>query len=40
MLRITLIEAGIVAALLLAGGLVEYYMIEVAREAGLLMPGF
>lgn len=39
-LRITLIEVGIVVALLLAGGLVEYYMIEMAREAGLLMPGF
>ena len=39
-LKITLIEAGVVAALLLAGGLVEYYMIEMAREAGLTIPGF
>lgn len=38
-LKITLIEAGVVAALLLAGGLVEYYMIEMARDAGLTIPG-
>ena len=39
-LKTVLIEAGVVAGLLLAGGLVEYGMIEMAREAGLTIPGF
>jgi hypothetical protein len=37
----TLIEIGIVTGLLLAGGYLEFYMIEMAREQGLMdMPGF
>lgn len=34
------VEVGVVVGLLLAGGLVEYYMIEMALEAGLDIPGF
>ena len=34
------IEIGIVVALLLAGGYLEFYMIELAVEEGLEMPGF
>lgn len=37
----TLIEIGIVIGLLLAGGYLEFYMIEMAQEQGLMdMPGF
>jgi len=36
----TTIEIGIVVALLLAGGYLEFYMIELAQEEGLEMPGF
>lgn len=36
----TLIEVGIVTSLLLAGGYLEFYMIELAQEEGLMdMPG-
>ena len=36
----TLIEIGIVTGLLLAGGYLEFYMIEMAREQGFMdMPG-
>lgn len=38
-LRVTLIEAAIVVGLLLAGGLLEYYMIEAALKAGIEIPG-
>lgn len=33
--RIVAMEVGIVAGLLFAGGIIEYYMIEMAREAGI-----
>ncbi len=36
----TAIEIGIVVALLLVGGYLEFYMIELALEEGLEMPGF
>ena len=37
----TLIEIGIMVGLLLAGGYLEFYMIEIAREEGLIdVPGF
>jgi len=36
----TVIEIGIVVALLLAGGYLEFYMIELAQQEGLEMPGF
>lgn len=37
----TLIEIGIVIGLLLAGGYLEFYMIEMAQEQGLMdIPGF
>jgi len=36
----TVIEIGIVVALLLAGGFLEFYMIELVQEEGLEMPGF
>lgn len=36
----TVIEIGIVIVLLLAGGYLEFYMIELAQEEGLLMPEF
>ena len=37
----SLIEVGIVTGLLLAGGYLEFYMIELAQEQGLMdMPGF
>ena len=37
----TIIEIGIVIGLLLAGGYLEFYMIEMAQEQGLMdMPGF
>ena len=36
----TVIEIGIVVSLLLAGGYLEFYMIELAQEEGLGLPGF
>ena len=39
-LKPTTIEIGIVIGLLLAGGYLEFYMIEMALEQGLEMPGF
>jgi len=36
----TIIEIGIVIALLLAGGYVEFYMIELVENENLEMPGF
>ena len=36
----TIIEIGIVIALLLAGGYVEFYMIELVENGNLEMPGF
>ena len=35
----TAIEIGIVVGLLLAGGYLEIYMIEMAQEQGFEMPG-
>jgi len=35
----TIIEIGIVVALLLVGGYIEFYMIEFALEEGIEMPG-
>jgi len=40
LIRPTVIEIGIVVALLLAGGYLEFYMIELAQKEGLEMPGF
>ncbi len=39
-LKPTVIEIGLVVALLLVGGYLEFYMIELAQEEGLEMPGF
>ncbi len=40
LLKPTLIEIGIMMGLLLAGGYLEFYMIEMAREEGLMdIPG-
>ncbi len=39
-LKPTVIEIGIVVGLLLAGGYLEFYMIELAQQEGLEMPGF
>ncbi|MDH3395028.1 MAG: stage II sporulation protein M [Nitrosopumilus sp.] len=36
----TAIEIGIVIALLLAGGYLEFYMLELAQQEGFEMPGF
>jgi len=36
----TMIEIGIVIALLLAGGYVEFYMIELVENESIEMPGF
>jgi len=36
----TTIEIGIVVALLLVGGYLEFYMIELIQQKGLEMPGF
>jgi hypothetical protein len=36
----TVIEIGIVLGLLLSGGYLEFYMIELAQEEGFKMPGF
>ena len=40
LIKPTAIEIGAVVALLLAGGYVEFYMIEMIQEEGLEMPGF
>lgn len=37
-LRMTFLEVGVVVALLLAAGLIEYFMIEMALDAGLTIP--
>ena len=39
LIKPTVIEIGIVIALLLAGGYLEFYMIELAQEEGLEIPG-
>ena len=39
-LKPTIIEIGIVVGLLLAGGYLEFYMIELVQNEGLEMPGF
>jgi len=39
-IRGTSIEIGIMVGLLLAGGFLEFYMIELAQESGFEMPGF
>jgi len=39
-LKPTVIEIGIVVALLLVGGYLEFYMIELAQQEGLEMPEF
>jgi hypothetical protein len=36
----TIIEIGIVVALLLVGGYVEFYMIELVQNESIEMPGF
>lgn len=36
----TLFEVGIVISLLLAGGYIEFYMLELAQQEGFEMPGF
>ncbi len=36
----TVMEIGIVVSLLLAGGYLEFYMIELVQQEGLEMPGF
>ncbi len=36
----TVMEIGIVVGLLLAGGYLEFYMIELAQQEGLEIPGF
>jgi hypothetical protein len=36
----TIIEIGVVIALLLAGGYIEFYMIELVENENLEMPGF
>ena len=38
-IKMTIIEIGIMVGLLLAGGFLEFYMIEAAQEAGFEMPG-
>jgi len=40
LIKPTAIEIGVVLALLLAGGYLEFYMIELAQEEGLEMPEF
>ena len=40
LIKPTVIEIGAVVALLLAGGYIEFYMIEMVQEEGLEMPGF
>ncbi|KAF6248143.1 hypothetical protein C6990_01515 [Nitrosopumilus sp. b3] len=36
----TIIEIGVVIGLLLAGGYLEFYMLELAQQEGFQMPGF
>jgi len=38
-LKPTILEIGIVVGLLLAGGFLEFYMIEMAKESGFGIPG-
>ena len=40
LIKPTIIEIGIVIALLLAGGYIEFYMIELVENENLEMPGF
>ena len=40
LIKPTAIEIGVVLAVLLAGGYLEFYMIELAQQEGLEMPGF
>lgn len=40
LIKPTAIEIGIMLALLLAGGYIEFYMLEFAQEQSLEMPGF
>ena len=39
-MKMTTIEIGIMIGLLLAGGFIEFYMIEMVQESGFEMPGF
>jgi len=39
-IKSTVMEIGIVMSLLLAGGYLEFYMIELVQQEGLEMPGF
>jgi len=39
LIKPTFIEIGIVIALLLAGGYLEFYMIELAQNESLKLPG-
>ena len=39
-IKSTVMEIGIVVGLLLAGGYLEFYMIELVQQEGLEMPGF
>ena len=39
-MKITAVEIGAVIGLLLAGGFIEFYMIELVQESDLEMPGF
>ena len=39
-MKMTVIEIGIMIGLLLAGGFIEFYMIEMVQESGFEMPGF
>ena len=39
-IKMTAIEIGIMVGLLLAGGFLEFYMIELVQESGFEMPGF
>ena len=39
-MKMTAIEIGIMIGLLLAGGFIEFYMIEMVQESGFEMPGF
>ena len=39
-IKMTAIEIGIMIGLLLAGGFIEFYMIEMVQESGFEMPGF
>ena len=39
-IKMTAIEIGTIVGLLLAGGFIEFYMIEMVQESGFEMPGF